>query len=146
MSARNECLDELRQEALAALAEQMTSDPDLYRTTVKDLLKQGMIKLLEEEVELLVREEDVDLFQGLISECEEEFTAHMQEQTEREYATKLTIREDRYLSKEEGGELGGVILFALNRRIVVPNALKDRMSLVFEQQLPAIRKALFPKA
>lgn len=146
MSARNECLDELREEVLAALAEQMTSDPDLYRTTVKDLLKQGMIKLLEDEVELLVREEDVDLFQGLISECEEEFTAHMLEQTERDYATTLTIREDRYLSKEEGGELGGVILSALNRRIVVPNALRDRMNLVFEQQLPAIRKALFPKA
>lgn len=145
MACRNECLDELRRDALTALQDQMSSDGDLYRQACKSLLVQGMIKLLEENVELLVREEDVDLFSGLISECEEEFTAHMKEQTDRDYETKLTIREDRYLSQEEGADLGGVMLFALDRRIVVPNSLKDRLNLVFEQQLPAIRKALFPK-
>lgn len=39
----------------------MNSDPDTYRRVMRDLIVQGMIKLLEAEVELLVREGDEDL-------------------------------------------------------------------------------------
>ena len=39
---------------------------------------QGMIKMLEDELALVVREIDVDLTNGLLGECEEEFTQIMQ--------------------------------------------------------------------
>ena len=40
--------------------------------------------------------------------------------------------------------MGGVILLAHNRRIVVPNTLKDRLNLVFDLELPLLRKMLVP--
>ena len=103
-----------------------------------------MIKLLEENVEILVKEGDEDLVGELIPECEEQFAAHMLEQTGREYATSLSIVESSNLSKEQGSDVGGVILLAHKRRIVVPNTLKDRLNLVFDLELPTIRRMLFP--
>jgi len=145
MNCRNECLKQLRAETLARLIEDMNNDADLYRATVKNLILQGMIKLLEDEVELLCRKGETDLIEGLVQECEEEFSAHMLEQTGREYSTKLTVITNSFLSLEEGSECGGVILIAHERRIVVPNTLLDRLNLVFEAELPRIRHMLFPR-
>ena len=67
-------------------------------------------------------------------------------ETEREYTCELSVREDKYLTQEEGGLCGGVVLYAHERRIVCPNTLEDRLNLVFEQELPTLRAGLFPKA
>lgn len=104
-----------------------------------------MIKLLEESLELKVRKDEVSLVKGLVKECEELFTKTMREETGREYSSKLSVCDDIFLEDREGGACGGVILLALNRRIVVPNTLEDRLNLVFEMELPMIRRGLFPK-
>ena len=104
-----------------------------------------MIKLLEESVELKVREQEVGLVKGLLAEGEQEFADIMLRETTREYACSLSVIEDDFLTLENGGRCGGVILYALNRRIVVPNTLEDRLSQIFDQELPEIRKGLFPR-
>lgn len=103
-----------------------------------------MIKLLEEELEIKVRKDEVSLAKSMLAECEKEFHETMLKETSREYNCKLKVCEDIHLLDREGGTCGGVILLALNRRIVVPNTLEDRMNLVFEQELPMIRHGLFP--
>ena len=52
--------------------------------------------------------------------------------------------ENSKMTKEQGADVGGVILMAHNNRIVVPNTLKDRLNLVFDLELPTIRRMLFP--
>ena len=104
-----------------------------------------MIKLMEEELELMVREDEVPLVLGMLRECQQEYTEIMLRETKRDYACTLNIREDKYLTKEVGGECGGVILLAHNRRIVCSNTLEDRLMQVFDSQLPMIRHGLFPK-
>ena len=111
---------------------------------MKQLIIQGMIRLLEPEVEIKVREGEQDMINGLLEECESQYSARMMEETEREYTTKLTVREDRFMTEEEGAEFGGVVMYAHGRRIVVANTLMDRMNLVFEMALPQIRAMLFP--
>lgn len=91
-----------------------------------------MIKLLEENLEIKVREDEVDLANGLLKECENLFHDTMLNETGREYNCKLAVASDIFLQDREGGACGGVILLAHNRRIVVPNTLEDRMNLVFE--------------
>lgn len=103
-----------------------------------------MIKLLEENLEIKVRQDEVDLASGMLGECEILFNETMKAETGREYNCKLTVCDDIFLQDREGGACGGVILLAHGRRIVVPNTLEDRMNLVFEQELPQIRKGLFP--
>jgi V-type H+-transporting ATPase subunit E len=107
-----------------------------------------MIKLLEPELLLKCRKEDLQLVQSLIPECEAEFKEIMDRETkesEVEYATKLRVIDTDFLTLEEGGECGGVILYNLNRKIVCPNTLKSRLDLCFEELLPHIRRMLFPK-
>ena len=60
----------------------------------------------------------------------------MKQETGRDYSTELSLIDDKFLTNEEGGSCGGVILYALDRRIVVPNTLEDRLALCFEQDLP----------
>ena len=68
----------------------------------------------------------------------------MKRETTRDYACTLTVREDAFLTLENGGRCGGVVLFANNRRIVCSNTLEDRLNQLFECALPQIRKGLFP--
>jgi V-type H+-transporting ATPase subunit E len=86
-----------------------------------------MIKLLEDDLEVMVREEEVDLVNGMLAECQEEYTDIMKRETTRDYACNLTVIEDRFLTSENGGRCGGVVLLALNRRIVCSNTLEDRL-------------------
>lgn len=102
-----------------------------------------MIRLLEENVEIKVRKGEEDMIKKMFPSCEKEFKDHMKKETGRDYDTKLTIMPEKFLTVEEGSEFGGILLLAHGRRIVVPNTLKDRMNLVFELQLPYIRKELF---
>jgi vacuolar-type H+-ATPase subunit E/Vma4 len=104
-----------------------------------------MIKLLEENLEIKVRRDEVSLAKGMLSECESLFTETMKNETGRDYACKLTVCDDIFLEDREGGACGGVFLLAHDRRIVVPNTLEDRLNLVFEQELPQIRRGLFPQ-
>lgn len=105
-----------------------------------------MIKLLEDNLELQVREDEVDLVKGILAECEEEYTEIMKRETTRDYSCSLSVIEDKFLSMDNGGRCGGVILFAHNRRIVCSNTLEDRLNQIFECELPLIRQGLFPRA
>ena len=91
-----------------------------------------MIKLLEDELEIKVREDEVDLVRGLVQECQSEYTAIMKRETTRDYACELNIIEDSFLTDENGRRCGGVILYAHNRRIVCSNTLEDRLNQIFE--------------
>ena len=61
MRKRNECLENLKTSAKYRLQNDYGPENEVYVSTLKNLIVQGMIKLLEEEVELKVREEEVEL-------------------------------------------------------------------------------------
>ena len=103
-----------------------------------------MIKLLEPELLLKCRKEDSKLVKELLSECEKEFIEIMLKETKEDYHTKLTLVESEFLTAEQGGECGGIVLFSTDKRIVCSNTLKSRLDLCFEELLPHIRRVLFP--
>lgn len=70
MNCRNDCLEKLKMETKVRLIQVMKSNPALYKETLKNLIIQGMIKLLEENVELLCRNKDeIAIVKELIPEC-----------------------------------------------------------------------------
>lgn len=123
MKHRNDCMVNLRSTAIERLENDYGSGNPQYIETLKNLIVQTMIKLLEEEVELKVREDEVDLVNGMIEECEAKYSEIMMEETTREYTTKLSVREDNFLTDDEGGKSGGIIAYAHRRKIVVSNTL-----------------------
>jgi hypothetical protein len=128
MNCRNDCLEKLKMETKVRLIQVMKSNPALYKETLKNLIIQGMIKLLEENVELLCRNKDeVAIVKELIPECEKAYSVLMNEKTERDYATKLSLITDKFMNEAQGSEVGGIVLLAHERRIVVANSLQDRI-------------------
>ena len=145
MKKRNECVEKLKKDALKTLQERLCSPENpAYQAVLKKLLMQGLIKLLEKEVYVRVREEDVSLVKRMCSDVEKEFTKHMAE-AGCEYETKIHLLDDRYLGPEDQGECGGVIMFSQSKKITCLNTMHARLDLVFEELLPKIRAQLFPK-
>ena len=103
-----------------------------------------MIKLLEPELLLKVRREDVNLIKELLPECEREFEEIIERETPDKLSTTLKIVETEFMTPEQGGDCGGIIIYSKDRKIVCPNTLKHRLDLCFEELLPVIRTGLFP--
>lgn len=158
MKERNDCMKLIRDETEEHMLRAIVNPENMsYRNAIKNLIIQSMIKLLEKELVVRCRKEDVNLLKALIPECEQEYEAIMKKEVQVadfnedgspaaqvDYKTRLILNQDTPLRPEEGGECGGVILSTTNDRIVCNNTLKSRLDLCFEELLPHIRSLLFP--
>lgn len=98
-----------------------------------------MIKLLEKELLVKCRKEDLNMLKKIKKEAEQDFKQIMQRETNETYECQLTVLEDEFLTLSEGGDTGGIVLSSKDRKIVCPNTIKDRINLCFEDLLPTIR-------
>ena len=145
MEERNTCLLEIKEMMKGKLREQMKNDRPTYLKTVKDLILQGMIKLIEPALQIKCREEDVQDIKGMTGELEESYATFMKDTTKRdEYTCELTVLDDNFLGEDKDQGCGGIILYTADSRIVCPNTIINRLYLSFEELLPQIRKTLFP--
>ena len=107
-----------------------------------------MIRLLEPELLLKCRREDLQMVKEMLNECQQQFQDIMFREatvnSEITYSTKLNLVETEFMSVEQGGECGGIVLTSMDKRIVCNNTLKFRLDLCFEELLPNIRRLLFP--
>ena len=145
MEERNVCLLAVKDMIMKKLQDNMVNNRDQYLKTLKDLILQGMIKLIEPELQIKCREEDVSDIQAMLGDLESEYSTFMTEKTGRdEYSTKLSVIEDNFLSDDRDKGCGGIVLYTSDSRIVCPNTIVNRVNLAFEEMLPQIRRALFP--
>jgi V-type H+-transporting ATPase subunit E len=56
---------------------------------------------------------------------------------------KFTLNTNQFLSRKE--KIGGVVVTALNSRIIVDNTIAARLGIVIHDQLPQLNRMLFPK-
>ncbi|CAD8148378.1 unnamed protein product [Paramecium octaurelia] len=145
MQARFELIQRLKEEVRQKMAK-LIQDQSVYKELLKNLIIQGMIKLLEPRIELTCLEQDVQLIRTILVECQEEFTVIIKRETTKDFKTTLSINQSQYLT-EKGGKpiLGGVVLSCANSRIVCSNTLDDRLELSLQEFLPDIRNGLFKK-
>ena len=68
MKERNKCLDEIKEVMMEKLKDEMVNNRDRYLATVKNLILQSMIKLIEPGLEIMVREDDKDDIEGMLEE------------------------------------------------------------------------------
>lgn len=92
LQAREKHVRSVLEEAQNKLVE-LTQQPDMYQKVLQKLLEQGLFQLVEREVTVRCREEDVSLLKNLIPIAVEEY----------EQATKLTCNvkiDTEFLPKE----------------------------------------------
>ena len=147
MQERNQCLLKTKAAMKLKLINERENNRERYLETVKNLIFQSMIKLLEPSLKILCREEDKGDIEGFLADLQNQYHEFMLEKTERdEYECTLEVIEGKYLQDEQDQGCGGVILYTENQRIVCPNTLYNRLDLAFEEFLPQIRQTLFPDA
>lgn len=69
----NEYIDELKGVCREKVKVDLAGDQDTYKTLLKDLLLQGLIKLMEQTVVIRCREQDVDLIESVMEEAVGEY-------------------------------------------------------------------------
>lgn len=69
----NDYIDQLNVLCRDKVREDLASDQDAYRQLLKDLLLQGLIKLMEAKVKIRCRAQDKDLIEGVLEEAVGEY-------------------------------------------------------------------------
>lgn len=133
LSTREEVLNEIFSEAREKLR-LISCDNDKYQHILRSLILESMLRLLESKVIIKCREIDLKLVEEIIKEVQEEYKEKSQ------YKKVEVLISNEYLSKDI---FGGVVVSDVSGRIKIDNTLEERLKLLGEEALPAIRVELF---
>lgn len=141
MKIRDELLNSLLGEASSKAA--VVTKGQNYPQLLQKLIVQGLIKIEEEVVTIYCRGEDIATVEGVIGAAVEEYVEIMKRESSVTLKPTVVLNEVR--SKDlPDSSCGGILLTALNGKIVCDNTMDSRLTLVYEELLPAIRAILFP--
>ena len=166
MKETDKLIQKLYKDARLSIVKKQQADLNAYRELIKDLIVQvylenlinvfqGLIRLMEPEVNIRCRKSDKQLVERVIDTAAAEYKKLMKENV-KSYANKdvplqIILDEGKYLPEfNEKGEtatescMGGIILHAKRGRIVCSNTLDERLQLVYSDAIPEIREKLFP--
>ena len=141
MNTKNELVTKTVEETLEKLKDFAKPDNEAYHKLLKELTIECMVKLLEKECYVKVRNADVKYMNSILNQCEKEFANLMKKETRRDYSCKLNLIEDEFIEDD----CGGIIMMNKDKKIIINNGLKDRLFLTKEHHLPEIKHMLFPK-
>lgn len=139
-SHRNNLLEDLKRD-LDTKLRAVIKDTNKYRELLKNLILQGLIRLLEKRVTIKCRKEDVELVNSVLADVSAEYVKFMKDNVNKDVEVELEITDKLYLSAED---IGGVVLYCNGFKIVYDNSLRSRLSLCFDDSVPDFRNQLFP--
>lgn len=137
---RNNLLETLKEEAKKELLEKI-KDKKLYLELLNKLILQGMIKLLEDKVIVIVKKEDLSEVENMINKLESEYSSIIKSQTNEEKSCKIEVSTTESLKEDN---IGGAIIMSSNKRIVFKNTLDVRMEITYLDSIPNLRSTVFP--
>lgn len=153
MKTVNALIEKLYKEAKTKMIAKQQHDQAQYRELLKNLIVQGLIKLMEAEVHVRCRKSDLHLVNEIHEEAAEEYKKLMKREVklfkDRDVPLKLIIENHKFLPEYDETDgvdscMGGIMLHARKGRIVCSNTIDDRLQLVYQEAIPEIRKMLFP--
>ncbi|KAF6013539.1 V-ATPase V1 sector subunit E [Brettanomyces bruxellensis] len=133
LATRDQCLQDIFDSAEEQL-KQLSKDPATYESLLVGLIDEGLLQLMEPAVTLRVRKADVSVTKKAADQAEKKF----KDVSGRD--VKITIDETKYLSDKSAG---GLILANGTGKIEINNTLEERLRLLSERALPAVRLEMF---
>jgi V-type H+-transporting ATPase subunit E len=73
LKVKIECVNNVFEEAKTALVQRIKNKPNDYKKVLKDLIIQGLIKLLEEQVVIVCKKDDLETIKSVLEEAKTEF-------------------------------------------------------------------------
>lgn len=154
MKRTNELVESLQAEAGRQMHEQLANDQAAHKLLLKNLLVQGLIKLIEPKITLRCRQRDSDLLNSVVDEAVSEYKEAMLSQVvalegKDDIPCVVTVDDKNFLPDYNESDpthscLGGFVMFAKKNRIVCSQKLDDRLGLTFQLSIPEMRASLFP--
>jgi V-type H+-transporting ATPase subunit E len=142
MKIRDDLLQSLLKEAGAKCA--VVARGGNYPQLLQKLIVQGLIKIEENEVTIYCKAEDVAKVKKMLPAAVKEYVEIIKRESTVTLEPVVTVNADR--SKDLLDKTyGGVLLTALNGKIVCDNTMVSRLNLVYDELLPSIREILFPE-
>lgn len=93
LKVKIDLVNSIIEETKTHLVNRVKQNQKEYKEVMKNLIVQGLIKLLEDKVNIVCRKEDVDLINDLIQRARDEFLKMLNEQTTKfkNYDCEITI-------------------------------------------------------
>jgi len=134
-------VNSLVEETKTALIDKI-KDKKLYKDVLTKLIIQGLIKLLESEVNIVCKKEDLELVKSILQDAKSQFVTLMKEQSVKfkSIDVNITVDEKYYLPDYI---IGGIMMTAMKGKIRVDNTINKRLDLLKQQAIPEIREKLF---
>ncbi|RCK62599.1 V-type proton ATPase subunit E [Candida viswanathii] len=133
LSTKDEVLQDIFDDAEKEL-KKITQDKKQYKPVLSGLIEEGLLALLEPKVSIKVREQDVAIAKEAITDAAKNF------EDKTKFKVEVTVDDKDYLSKDIAG---GVVVVNGTGKIEVDNTLEERLKILSEEALPAIRLELF---
>ena len=136
LNKRNDSLNEVFEETQRQLRDKIINDKTLYKEILHKLIVESILRLLENQVVIQVKECDLPIVDN------EEFLNKIIE----EYKTTTNGRDIKIIISKDflNPELiGGVIVKDSSEKIELNNTIDERLKLLHEEALPAIRLEMF---
>lgn len=142
MKLRDELLKTLIAEAGAKCA--VVARGANYPQLLQKLIVQCLIKIEENDTEIYCRKEDVATVQKVLPAAIKEYVELMKRESSITLSPNVTVNTEEQMYLAESTH-GGILMTALNGKIVCDNTMNSRLELVYEELLPSIRAILFPE-
>lgn len=128
LKARGEHIRDLLDVAQKSLID-VTKDQNKYKDLLSKLIEQALYRMMEKEVVVKCRKEDLDLVKQVLDATVKSYIHHTGDQC------SAKVDEQDFLS---ASSCGGVEIWAYNGRLRVANTLANRLEMVNRQLLPDI--------
>jgi len=142
MQMRDELLNTLLVDAATKLG--VVARGQNYPHLLQKLIVQGLIKIEEVEVVVYCRPDDHAVVEKVLPDAIAEYVEIMERESGIKLSPQVSLNTDQSKILPDS-TYGGVVLTAVAGKIVCDNTMSARLSLVYEELLPAIRAILFPE-
>jgi V-type H+-transporting ATPase subunit E len=136
LQSQTEAIHEALNQTLVELCK--FSEGSEYPELLKNLIAEGLNRLKEPRVRLMVRKSDLSIAQKVLADA-----VKIAEDLNPGTSIKAKFDESRFLPQAPTCA-GGVVLIAQKGKIRVSNVLNDRLRLAYEGMLPQIRALIQP--
>jgi len=142
MKIRDELLQTLLSEAGAKCA--VVARGANYPQLLQKLIVQCLIKIEENDTVIYCRKEDAATVKKVLPDAVKEYIEIMKRESSVTLSPNVTMNTEADKDLAESTH-GGILMTALNGKIVCDNTMSSRLQLVYEELLPSIRAILFPE-
>jgi V-type H+-transporting ATPase subunit E len=143
MQIRDDLLTTLLSEAGAKCA--VVARGANYPQLLQKLIVQCLIKIEEMDTVIYCRKEDAATVKKVLPAAVKEYVEIMKRESSVTLKPNVTMNTDADKDLLESTH-GGILMTALNGKIVCDNTMSSRLQLVYVELLPSIRAILFPES